>query len=259
MHDFYTAADSKVVNLNAMEDFHQNLDREIHLWSALLDQPDDIINRFNAVLSEEEKYRINKYKFKYLRDRHTLSKGLLKSFISNYLNIETEEIKFLQNEYGKPSLHPELNNIDLQFNVSHSEHLGMFAFTTGQEIGIDVELIQEIPNLNEIVNMCFSDFEKEWLYKSELGLQKELFYKVWTCKEAFIKAIGTGLSFPLKEIEFKINNNKTIEFQSIHGDLSYWEKWNIFTFNPIPNFISSMVVENSGLKIRRYSWDVSFM
>jgi 4'-phosphopantetheinyl transferase len=135
----------------------------------------------------------------------------------------------------------------------------MFAFTTGQELGIDVEIIQEIPNLNEIVNMCFSDFEKEWLYKSEPGLQKELFYKVWTCKEAFIKAIGTGLSFPLKEIEFKINNKKTIKFQSKHGDLSYRRKWNIYTFNPLPNFISSLVVENNGLKIRRYSWDDAFM
>lgn len=242
-----------------VKDFNQNLDGEIHLWSSFLDQPEDIINRFFAVLSEEEKYRVNKYKFKSLRDRHTVSKGLLKSLISKYLNIETNEINFVQNEYGKPSLHLELNEIDLQFNVSHSEHLGMFAFTTGQELGIDVESIQEIPNLNQIVDMCFSDFEKEWFYKSEPGLQKKLFYKVWTGKEAFIKANGTGLSFPLNEIEFKINSNKTIEFQSIHGDLSYRGKWNIFTFNPLPNFISSLVVETNGLKIRRYLWDDAFM
>ena len=242
-----------------VKDFNQNLDGEIHLWSSLLDQPNDIINRFCTILSKEEKDRINKYKFKSLRDRHTVSKGLLKSLISNYLNIKTEEINFVQNEYGKPSLHPELNEIDLQFNVSHSEHLGMFAFTTGQELGIDVESIQETPNLNEIVDMCFSDFEKEWFYKSEPGLQKELFYKVWTGKEAFIKAIGTGLSFPLKEIEFKINSKKAIKFQSKHGDLSYQRKWNIYTFNPLPNFISSLVVDINGLKIRKYSWDDAFM
>ncbi len=194
-----------------------------------------------------------------MRDRQTVSKGLLKIFISNYLNIETEEIKFVQNEFGKPSLQPELNNIDLQFNVSHSEHLGMFAFTTGKELGIDIELIQEIPNLNEIVNLCFSDYEKDWFYKSEPGLQKEFFYKVWTGKEAYIKAIGTGLSFPLKKIEFKINNTNSIEFHNILGDLPYRGKWNIFTFNPHPNFISSLVVETSGIKIRRYSWDDAFM
>lgn len=259
MVDFYTEADNKVFNLNVVKSFNQNLDGEIHLWSSLLDQTDDIINHFWAILSKEEKDRISKYKFKFLRDRHTVSKGLLKSFISNYLNIETEEISFVQNEFGKPSLQPELNEIGLQFNVSHSEHLGMFAFTKAHELGIDVESIQETSNLHEIIDMCFSDFEKEWFYKSEPGLQKELFYNVWTGKEAFIKAIGTGLSFPLKEIEFKINNNKKIEFQSIHGDLSYREKWNIFTSNPIPNFISSLVVENSGLKIRRYSWDISLM
>lgn len=242
-----------------VKDFNQNLDGEIHLWSALLDQPDEIINRFYSVLSEEEKYRINKYKFKFLRDRQTVSIGLIKSLISNYLNIKTEEINFVQNKYGKPSLHPELNEIDLQFNVSHSEHLGMFAFTTGQELGLDVESIQETPNLNEIIDMCFSDFEKEWFYKSEPGLQEELFYKVWTGKEAFIKAIGTGLSFPLKEIEFKINSKKIIEFKSINGDLSYRRKWNIYTFNPLPNFISSLVVETNGLKIRKYSWDDAFM
>ncbi len=242
-----------------VKDFNQNLDGEIHLWYSLLDQPDDIINYFWAILSKEEKDRISKYKFKSLRNRHTVSKGLLKSFISNYLNIEPEEINFVQNEYGKPMLQPELNEIDLQFNVSHSKHLGMFAFTKAHELGIDVESIQETPNLNEIIAMCFSDFEKEWFYKSEPGLQKELFYKVWTGKEAFIKAIGTGLSFPLKEIEFKINSKKIIEFKSINGDLSHRQKWDIFTFNPIPNFISSLVVETNGLKIRRYSWDDAFM
>jgi 4'-phosphopantetheinyl transferase len=152
-----------------------------------------------------------------------------------------------------------LNEIDLQFNVSHSEHLGMFAFSTGKELGIDVELIQEIPNLNQIVDICFSEFEKEWFYDSEPSLQKELFYKVWTCKEAFIKAIGTGLSFPLNEIEFIINNNKTIELQSVRGDQSYWGKWNIYTFNPLPNFISSLVMETNELKIRRYSWNDAFL
>ncbi len=121
-----------------VKDINHNLDGEIHLWSSFLDQPDDIINRFYEVLSEEEKYRINKYKYKSLRYRHTVSKGLLKDFISKYLNIETKEISFVQNEYGKPSLQPELNEIGLQFNVSHSEHLGMFAFTTGRELGIDV-------------------------------------------------------------------------------------------------------------------------
>jgi len=242
-----------------VKDFNHNLDGEIHLWSSFLDQPDDIINRFYEVLSEEEKYRINKYKYKSLRYRHTVSKGLLKDFISKYLNIETKEISFVQNKYGKPSLQPELNEMNLQFNVSHSENLGIFAFTKGYELGIDVESIQETPNLNRLVDKCFSDFEKEWFYKSEPSLQKELFYKVWTGKEAFIKAIGIGLSFPLKEIEFKINSNKAIEFQSIHGDISYRGKWNIFTFNPPPNFISSLVVETNKLKIRRYSWDGVFM
>jgi len=259
MLDFYTGADNGVFNLNMVKDFNQNLDGEIHLWSSLLDQPDDIINYFWTILSNEEKDRIDKFKFKSLRERHTVSKGLLKSFIANYLNIETEEINFVQNEYGKPSLQPELNEVNLQFNVSHSEQLGMFAFTTGKELGIDVELIQEIPNLNQIVDICFSEFEKDWFYKSDPNQQKELFYKVWTGKEAFIKAIGTGLSFPLNEIEFIINTNKTIELQRVHGDQSYWGKWNIYTFNPLPNFISSLVMETNELMIRRYSWNDAFL
>ena len=239
--------------------FNQNLNGEIHIWSSLLDQPEDLINLFHTSLSKEEKDRISKYKFKLLRDRQTVSKGLLKSFISSYLNIGTGEINFVQNEYGKPSLTPELNEIDLHFNISHSEHFGMFAFTIGKQLGIDIESVQEITNLNQIVDLCFSDSEKEWFYNSDPGLKKELFYKVWTGKEAYIKAIGKGLSFPLKEIEFKINSNNSIEFQNVHGDLPYRGKWNIFTFNPHPNFISSLVVEANGLKIKKYSWDDAFM
>ncbi|MBT8394857.1 MAG: 4'-phosphopantetheinyl transferase superfamily protein, partial [Bacteroidia bacterium] len=200
-----------------VKDFNPNLDGEIHLFSSLLDQPGEIISHFWATLSKEEKDRISKYKFKLLRDRQTVSNGLLKSFIANYLNIETGKINFVQNEYGKPLLKPELNEIGLHFNISHSEHLGMFAFTIGKQLGIDIESVQEITNLNQIVDLCFSDFEKEWYYNSDPGLKKELFYKVWTGKEAYIKAIGKGLSFPLKEIEFKINSNNSIEFQNVHG------------------------------------------
>ena len=76
--------------------FNQNLNGEIHIWSSLLDQPEDLINRFHTSLSKEEKDRISKYKFKLLRDRQTVSKGLLKSFISSYLNIGTGEINFVK-------------------------------------------------------------------------------------------------------------------------------------------------------------------
>ena len=259
MLDFYMEANSRGIDSNLIKDFNQNLDGEIHLWSSLLDQSEEVINYFWIKLSDKEKERISKYKFKFLRDRHTVSTGLLKSLISCYLNTEVKEISFLQNGHGKPSLQPELNKLDLRFNISHSENVGVFAFSLGKELGIDVELIQKISNLNQIIDISFSDYEKKWFYKTEPEGRNELFYKIWTAKEAFVKAIGKGLSYSLKEIEFQTKADKTIEFHSTHGHQDSCGEWKIFTFNPLPNFISSLVTQTNGLRIRRYSCDDVFM
>ena len=190
----------------------QNLENEIHIWWSTLDQPAGIVNKYEHMLSHKEQKRINNFKFRFLRDRQIISRGILRQVISKYLNIDVEGIEFSYNKFGKPLLSSKLDDFNLHFNMSHSEQLGIFAFAKGKAIGVDVEEIKSSLNLEDVIELCLSDFEKSWFYDVSAGMRKEVFYKIWTAKEAFIKALGTGFFFPVKNIEFKLNRDNDLTF-----------------------------------------------
>ena len=230
------------------QNLFQNLENGIHIWWSILDQPPDLVNKYKHMLSPEEQKRVNNLKFRLLRDRQIISRGILRQVLSKYLNIDIKRIEFTYNKFGKPSLSPKLDDFNLHFNMSHSEQLGIFAFAIGSAIGVDVEEIKGSLNFEDVIELCFSDFEKSWFYDIAPGMRKEVFYKIWTAKEAFIKALGTGFSFPVKNIEFKLNRDNNLSFHSISGDYNFVRKWENFSFNPLPGFISSLVMEANDLK-----------
>ena len=226
----------------------QNLEHEIHIWWSILDQPAGLVNSYKHMLSNAEQKRINNLKFRLLRDRQIVSKSILRQVISKYLNIDNEAIEFRYNKFGKPLLSSKLEDFKLNFNISHSEQIGIFAFAKGKSIGVDVEKIKCSLKIEDVIELCLSDFEKNWFYEVAPEIRKEVFYKIWTAKEAFIKALGTGFFFPVKNIDFKLNGDNDLTFHSISGDCNYVRKWEIFSFNPLPGFISSLVFEANDFK-----------
>jgi 4'-phosphopantetheinyl transferase len=233
----------------------QNLDGEIHVWWSMLDQHQHNVNRYYKMLSHEDQNRVDRFRFQLLRDREIVSRGILKELISKYIGTDLEEIEFTYNKYGKPLLCRKLGGSDLCFSVSHSEYLGMFAFAKGNSIGVDVEKLQELfIDLEDVIKLCLSDFEKSWFADVSPKMKNEVFYKVWTAKEAFIKAIGTGLSFPLRNINCKLNSDNDLSFHSISNYCRYIRKWEIVTFKPQSDFIASLVMESKGLKLKQFRW-----
>lgn len=236
----------------------KNLDSEIHVWWSMLDQHQNNINKYYKILSQQEQKKVNKFRFQLLRDRQIVSRGILKQLISKYISTDLEEIEFTYNKYGKPLLCRKLDESNLYFSISHSEYLGMFAFAKGNSIGVDVEKIQELfINLEDVIKLCFSDFEKSWFTDVSAKMKNEVFYKVWTAKEAFIKAMGIGLSFPLTNINYKLNSDNDLSFHSMSNYCKYMRKWEIVTFNPQSNFIASLVMESNGLKLKQFCWEAN--
>ena len=232
----------------------EQLNSKIHIWSANLDQPENISQKYYLVLSQQEKDQADKYKVKELRDRYILSKGILKQLLADYKTCEYQEIKFEYNSFGKPCIATSSNADDICFNLSHSGNLAVFSFVKNKNIGIDVEQVQEIPDMDGVVNLCFSEFEKEWFYRISPGQKKEIFYKIWTTKEAYIKAIGKGFSFSPNRINLELNSKNEIIFKEIIGD-DELKRWKLYSFNPEPGSISSVVVENNDYAIEHFNVD----
>lgn len=149
------------------------------------------------VLSTDEKDRAERYKFDKDKTSYALARGKLRSILSNYLNIKPCSIMFSYGEFGKPELVKEQNFSNIHFNVSHSGDYILIGISESGAIGVDVEKVSEDIDLPSISERFFSADEAAYLNKLSGDKSLKSFFKVWTQKEALIKANGMGLSFGL--------------------------------------------------------------
>lgn len=182
----------------------------VHLWLAeLLDFTSDE-QALLALLSPDEVKRAMRFHFPLHKQRFIISRGLLRKTLSLYTGIAPDQIVFNYGAHGKPCL--QVNPDALQFNVSHSADLAVFALTTHQEIGVDIEKIE--PDFREdVAKRFFSSQEYAQLMDLTGSARNKAFYQIWSRKEALIKAMGKGLFTPLTD--FSINLSQTKESVSL--------------------------------------------
>jgi len=151
-------------------------------------------------INEEERARAARFLNPAHGDQFALVRGSLRCCLAAYLDIPANKIEFEFNQYGKPLIRPAQNAMALQFNVSHSHHMAVFVFTLRQRIGIDIEYMKPLKNMAGLAQHVCSP--GEWREFNALdGSQCEAaFFRLWTRKEAFIKANGQGLSMGLRSI-----------------------------------------------------------
>ncbi len=225
-----------------------NLAFKIELWWTELNLPSDTIETLSGYLDKSEKEAISKLKFEWLRNRAVISKGLLRALIAGYLGKHPSELKFSFNDFGKPFLADTQE--DLQFNLSHSDDVIVFAFTSGYSIGVDIERIKNIEDMAGVADICFTKYENNWMHKT-VSLP-ETFYKIWTIKEAFIKAIGKGFSFSPKDIELKKESEDLIQIKKINKP-EFAGNFQVKTIKLLPDYVLSLVYEGKK-DIEIYNW-----
>lgn len=148
-------------------------------------------------ISCEKKNRIIQYKFEQDTLRSLYAELLVRYIVIKWIGLKNEDITIEKNKYGKPYLY---NHPNFQFNISHSGFWIVVAFGN-HPVGVDVEKIKEI-DLNLI--KYFSTEEKIWLESIALyDARLRYFFKLWTLKESFIKAVGKGLYLPLDSFTIK--------------------------------------------------------
>ena len=148
-------------------------DNEIHIWKFYLDPEKSTEKLLLNLLSSEEKKQINNIKIEDVKIRRIISKAIIKNIISNYLGINTMQVIFSYNEFGKPVISDSINYNNLNFNISHSGNLGIIALTRKNSIGIDVEQMKELEEIDDIINLCFSDYEKNLFTDLKLAGKNE--------------------------------------------------------------------------------------
>lgn len=218
------------------------LEKEVHIWRVCL--PISIVQEstFWNVLSPEEKKRIHRYQFEHDRNRHLLSRGMLRYLLGHYLNVALEALVFKYSQYGKPSLESPYCKTGLQFNVSHSHNLILLAFCWNHPLGVDIEYMRPLTNADQIAQKYFSSREYAIYLSVSSRHRREAFYNCWTRKEAFIKAIGEGLSYPLDAFDVTVHPDKPAKILQVQGDTTRAKLWTLNAFNPDSGYKAAAVV-----------------
>jgi 4'-phosphopantetheinyl transferase len=163
----------------------------VHVWRISLDQPDDRLDRFRRTLDPDELNRASRFHFEKHQRHFIVARGFLRSVVARYLETQPETLRFSYGAYGKPALGSEHV---LRFNLSHSHEVALLAVALDAELGVDVEHIRADFASEEIARRFFSRAEVEVFNALPEDEQVAAFFRCWTRKEAYIKAIGKGLS-----------------------------------------------------------------
>lgn len=154
-----------------------------------------------TILNRAEIEKMNQYRFPGQAARFGVCRAYLRLLVGMYLDIKPRDIEIGVNKYGKPILVNEHNNCDLQFNVSHTGKLAVVAVMKNRQIGVDVEQVLPISDLVSIASQVFTPHENVWLFSDDNSVHNKRFFRLWTCKEALLKAVGTGFLTDPKSIE----------------------------------------------------------
>ncbi|NIS83345.1 MAG: 4'-phosphopantetheinyl transferase superfamily protein [Anaerolineales bacterium] len=225
---------------------------EAHLWFADLRQPPEVVRALGGLLSPDERSRADRFFSEVDRSRYIVSHGLLRQLLGQYLALGAGDLAFRYGKWGKPSLHEWQNSLGLQFNLSHSSEGAVYGFVKGRRIGVDVELVRPIPEMDDLADRFFSPEDCHVYRSNSWDRREETFLRCWTRMEAIEKARGQGLVSPNRVGVGAASDARAPQTADRkHGRFS--GAWMLQTFSPNHRFIGTLAIEAPSCKIEYFT------
>jgi 4'-phosphopantetheinyl transferase len=162
-----------------------------HIWLVDLTDFWSEVNFFRRLLSPDELLRGDRLRFSQDQINFICGRGIARCILAKYLECQPVDLQFTYTNKGKPLL---INHLGINFNISHSKNLAVYGITKENLIGVDIEYLRNNLEVLALAKRFFS--EQEYLTISNLSgnTQLNLFFHLWTCKEAYLKAVGLGIA-----------------------------------------------------------------
>lgn len=226
--------------------------RDVHVWRASLDQAPVIVERLSQLLSDDEHVRANRFHFETDRKHFTVARGWLRLLISRYQEIPPADIQFSYGAHGKPQLATSTARVHpFNFNLAYSGAVALYAFTRVGEVGVDVELIRPDFTGDDVAQRFFSPAECACLNDLSAELRHAAFFNCWTRKEAFIKAIGIGLSLPLDQFDVTLSPAEPAKLIRTRWDDSVAARWSLKAIDVGSDYAAAVAVAG-------HDWHMTF-
>ncbi len=212
---------------------------KIHLWIVELAPPEAEVAALRRLLSAEERERADRFRFDRHRRRFTVRRGRLRQLVSAYADLEPAAVRFDYGERGKPTLAGEPPD-GLTFNLSDSKDLALYAFASGLELGVDIEVVREMSDALGISERFFANEEREALRRIEEDRRDAAFFRCWTRKEAYIKAIAKGLAEPLKNFCVAFDPPEPARFLHVGHSVREAAAWTLHHLVPASGAVAAL-------------------
>lgn len=193
------------------------------------------IEKFWAVLSLAEQERAESFRLPGLRERFIWGRVALRQILGHYLAEPPENIQFVYNPYGKPEVP------GIAFNFSHTKDRALCAVIAERspsKIGVDLEMGDRLQSPLKLAQRFFQPAEYQQLLQTPPPQQKDLFLQFWTAKEAYLKALGTGLQGGLDSIQLGLQPKPHLV-----GFTQNLEQWSLQLWQPQPDCWAAIAVD----------------
>ncbi|MCY3956051.1 MAG: 4'-phosphopantetheinyl transferase superfamily protein [Nitrospira sp.] len=211
-------------------------------------------------MSPDEQERAQRFKSSQHRRRFTAARGILRDILARYLRQSPRDIHVESGPFGKPFLQDPAGQ-SLHFNVSHSRQWAVYAVSRDLEVGIDLEEDRDSLDYAGLAERICSADELITFQKLPQAEQRTAFFRCWTRKEAFVKALGHGFSFPLQNVTVTFTSDDPPRILNLQRNLSGTgspsEDWSLFNLPLGQGFLGALAVAGKPSLVRGWDYDVN--
>ena len=222
----------------------------VYIWEGRLDAPDRVTAGARALLSARERKRADRFAYDRHRRRYTVAQAHLRRVLGQLTGTRPEDVRFHYEEKGKPYLAGGPS-----FNQSHSEERIMIAVAASGRLGVDIEELRRVRLMLGIADKNFARDEATRLHAAPANERRRLFFRIWTRKEAFLKALGFGLTHPLRS--FSVDPSPGAPQGLLHvGDLPEEPaRWHLGGVTCAPGAEAALAVDRAGIRVQPLRYD----
>lgn len=210
------------------------------LWHADLDRLSAPLESVLGCLSEAERLRADRFRFQHDRRRFATCRALLRWLLARELGGDPSAIEFCYGPFGKPALHA---GSALMFNVSHSDSQAVIALSRGAQVGVDIEQVRQLDDLEQLAASVFSPAERSAFDTLSGADRTRGFFNGWTRKEAYIKARGDGLQRALESFDVTLLPGQPARLTRVENEPVELDRWTLSSFEPAPGYAAALCVE----------------
>jgi 4'-phosphopantetheinyl transferase len=227
---------------------------DVHVWRTGIALEPGRLQELRKTLSAQEQTRAERFRHAEDRDHFVAAHGLLRAVLAGYLEVPPGDLQFREDPHGKPALSAPADRDWLQFNMSHSHDLALYAVSCNRQVGVDLERLRSDVDLDAIARRFFSPGETASLLALPSRVRREAFFNCWTRKEAFIKATGEGVVRPLPDFDVSLVPGEPAALLNTRPDPAEAPRWRVVELAPGPGYAAALVAQGASWQLSCWQW-----